>query len=80
MTVAGQPVHLPSSITRTPCLCPQMFLWPISGIPLPFVAAVLPLTMALPLASSRPVCQQLLEDSTAHAPLATLHSLIGAAQ
>lgn len=80
MTVVGQSVPLPSSITRPPCICPQMFLWPISGIPLSFVAAVLPLTMALPLASSRPVCRQLLEDSTSHAPLGTLHSLIGAAQ
>ena len=58
----------------------QMFLWPISGIPLPFVAAALPLVMVMPLASSRRLCLRLLEEDTAAEPLAMLHSLIGAAQ
>ncbi len=70
-----QCIALPAS---SPLL--QMFLWPISGIQLPFVAAALPLVMALPLASSRRLCLRLLDEDTAAEPLVLLHSLIGAAQ
>ena len=70
------PLRLPSSCFPYP----QALYWPFSGIPLPYVAAALPLAMALPLASSRRLCLRLIEDGSAKDPLETLHSLLGAAQ
>ena len=54
--------------------------YPFCGFLRPFVAAALPLTLLLPLASSRCLCQRLLEDTTAHEPLINLYSILSTTQ
>jgi hypothetical protein len=54
--------------------------YPFCGFLLPFVATALPLTLLLPLASSRLLCRRLLEDASSTQAVTNLQSTLNIAQ
>ena len=77
---AGSPLRVALVLASANGSFAQSMHYPFSGFLRPVVAAALPLTLLLPLASSRGLCHRLLEDASSHEPLTNMYSAINAIQ